>query len=52
MSGSNPFRRKQQTPLDQGAHGGNENEIAEVGARFPALDTGTHSFSTRLSYAV
>ncbi|MCJ1416713.1 hypothetical protein MMC32_003051 [Xylographa parallela] len=39
MSGSNPFRRKQQTPLDQDAFGPGEDEIAKTGARFPALDT-------------
>ncbi|MCJ1438125.1 hypothetical protein MMC27_007512 [Xylographa pallens] len=39
MSGSNPFRRKQQTPLDQDAFGPGEDEIAKTGARFPAIDT-------------
>ncbi|MCJ1388002.1 hypothetical protein MMC18_000846 [Xylographa bjoerkii] len=42
MSGSNPFRRKQQTPLDQDAFGAGEDEIAKAGARFPALDTGAY----------
>ncbi|MCJ1382101.1 hypothetical protein MMC17_005213 [Xylographa soralifera] len=39
MSGSNPFRRKQQIPLDQDASGPGEDEVVKTGARFPALDT-------------
>ncbi|MCJ1323254.1 hypothetical protein MMC15_008608 [Xylographa vitiligo] len=40
MSGSNPFRRKQQTPLDQDAFGPEKDEIVTTGARFPSSDTG------------
>ncbi|MCJ1287098.1 hypothetical protein MMC26_006446 [Xylographa opegraphella] len=39
MSGSNPFRRKQQNPHGQDTFGPGEDEIAKTGVRFPALDT-------------
>ncbi|MCJ1475054.1 hypothetical protein MMC13_003714 [Lambiella insularis] len=43
MSGSNPFRRKQQPPHGNEALSAGEDEIARAGARFPALDTGDSS---------
>ena len=40
MSGSNPFRRKQQAQLDHANLHAAEDEVGRATARFPALDTG------------
>jgi hypothetical protein len=43
MSGSNPFRRKQQAQSNHNNPGASEDEVGRATLRFPALDTGNTS---------